>query len=65
MNEGEIKNNRFFKSAKKFRKTIEDFFKITLPKIAPTLRNRINDNFQIINPAPSGCLDIHYLKIKS
>jgi hypothetical protein len=53
MNE-EIRNNRFFKSAKEFRKTIEDFFEITLPKSAPTLRNRINDNFKIINPASSG-----------
>lgn len=58
MNE-EIRNNRFFKSAKEFRKTIEDFFEITLPKIALTLRNRINDNFQVISPAPSGCLGIY------
>ena len=53
MNE-QIRNNQFFKSAKEFRETVEVFFEITLPKIAPTLRNRINDNFQIINPASSG-----------
>jgi len=49
-----IRNNRFFKSAKEFRETISEFFDVTLPKISGTLRNRINDNFQIINPVSSG-----------
>lgn len=52
MNE-RIRNNRFFKSAKEFRETIAHFFEKTLPNIAPTLRDRINDNFEIINPVPS------------
>lgn len=53
MNE-EVRNNRVFKSAKEFRDSISDFFSATLPKISHTLRDRINDNFQTINPAPSG-----------
>jgi transposase len=52
MNE-RVRNNRFFKTAKEFRETIALFFDVTLPKISGTLRGRINDNFQIINPASS------------
>ena len=53
MNE-HVRNNHFFKSAKEFREAISDFFEQTLSKIAQSLRDRINDNFQRINPAPSG-----------
>jgi transposase len=53
MNE-QVRNNVFFTSAKQFRDTIVDFFKTSIPKIAQFLRSRINDNFQTINPVPSG-----------
>lgn len=53
MNE-ECRNNVFFSSAKAFRDAINNFFDVTLPKIAQSLRGRINDNFQTINPVPSG-----------
>ena len=53
MNE-EVRNNIFFSSAKVFRDAINGFFDVTLPKIAPSLRGRINDNFQMIKPVPSG-----------
>jgi transposase len=53
MNE-QVRNNVFFTSAKQFRDTIVDFFKTYIPKIAQFLRSRINDNFQTINPVPSG-----------
>jgi transposase len=52
MNE-EVRNNIFFSSAKTFRDAINGFFDITLPKIAQSLRGRINDNFQTLNPVPS------------
>ena len=50
MNE-QARNNKFFKSAKDFRQSIEHFFKKTLPDIADSLDGRINDNFQILNHA--------------
>ncbi len=53
MNE-ECRNNTFFSSAKEFRKAISDFFDETIPKIRGQLRSRINDDFQVIKPAPSG-----------
>lgn len=53
MNE-ETRNNVFFSSANLFRDAINGFFEVTLPKIAQSLRGRINDNFQMINPVPSG-----------
>ena len=53
MNE-QVRNNRVFKSAREFRESIADFFDVKLREILPTLRSRINDNFQTINPAPSG-----------
>jgi transposase len=53
MNE-KIRNNHFFKSAKEFRDAITEFFEKILPEISYTLRNRINDNFQIVNPVSSG-----------
>ena len=52
MNE-EVRNNVFFESAKHFRKSISEFFETKIPKIAQSLRERINDNFQTINPVPS------------
>jgi len=53
MNE-QVRNNVFFSSAKAFRNAINEFFDVTLPKIAQSLRSRINDDFQTIKPAPSG-----------
>lgn len=50
MNE-HVRNNQFFISTKKFRGAISGFFKKTLPRIGDALRQRINDNFQILNPA--------------
>ena len=52
MNE-ERRNNVFFESAKHLRKSISEFFETNIPKIAQSLRERINDNFQTINPVPS------------
>ena len=52
MNEN-VRNNVFFTSAKHFRDAISEFFEITISKIAQSLRGRINDNFQTINPVPS------------
>ena len=52
MNEEE-RDNVFFSSAKIFRDTINNFFDVKLPKIAQSLRGRINDNFQTIKPVPS------------
>ena len=53
MNE-EVRNNVFFTSAKHFRDAISEFFDTTIAKIAHSLRGRINDNFQTINPVTSG-----------
>jgi transposase len=53
MNE-EVRNNVFFTSAKNFRDSISSFFETKIPKIAHSLRERINDNFQTIKPVPSG-----------
>ena len=52
MNEEE-RDNVFFPSAKMFRDAINKFFDVKLPKIAQSLRGRINDNFQTIKPVPS------------
>lgn len=52
MNE-QVRNNRFFKSAKEFRESIARFFNETIPTISSSLRYRINDNFQLINSASS------------
>jgi len=48
-----VRNNRFFESAKEFRKEIMDFFEITWPQISQSMTSRINDNFQIIKQASS------------
>lgn len=50
MNE-HVRNNQYFSSAKQFREKIDQFFDETLPQISATLSTRINDNFQILNPA--------------
>lgn len=52
MNEN-VRNNVFFTSAKHFRDAISEFFETTLVTIAPSLRGRINDNFQTLIPSPS------------
>ena len=49
-----VRNNVFFSSAKEFREAIAGFFAHKIREIAPSLRNRINDNFQTIQPVPSG-----------
>ena len=51
MNE-HVRNNQYFSTAKQFREQIDDFFQNTLPNIGDTLASRINDNFQVLNPAP-------------
>lgn len=45
------RNSQYFSTTKKFRASIEKFFKITLPDIADSLNSRINDNFQILKSA--------------
>lgn len=47
MNE-QVRNNRFFKSAKDFKDAINGFFMNLLPRVGNTLNARINDNFQMI-----------------
>ncbi len=58
MNE-QVRNNRFFSSAKEFRDAIAESFDSTLAKIAPFLRGRINDNFQTFHPVPSSWMGIN------
>jgi transposase len=48
------RNNKFFSSPKQFRREIMNFFEVTWPKISLSLRDRINDNFEILNPVSSG-----------
>ncbi len=50
MNE-QVRNNQHFDSAKEFRQKINQFLNETIPIIGHSLNSRINDNFQIINPA--------------
>ncbi len=50
MNEN-VRNNRVFKSTKEFGQAIMGFFKDTWPKICWSMTDRINDNFQRLNPA--------------
>lgn len=45
------RNNRYFATAKEFRRHINHFFETTLPNIGSTLNGRINDNFQTFYPA--------------
>ena len=44
MNE-KVRNNRYFATAKEFRRNIDNFFNVTLPNIGANLNGRINDNF--------------------
>lgn len=50
MNE-HARNNRYFATAKDFRRSINHFFDVILPDIGATLNGRINDNFQKFYPA--------------
>jgi transposase len=52
MNE-EVRNNRYFASAKEFREEILTFFRERLPALADALSRRINDNFQTLENASS------------
>lgn len=52
MNE-EVRNNRYFASAKDFRREIRRFFSDKLPSLAGALSCRINDNFQTLKAASS------------
>ncbi len=45
------RNNRFFNSAKEFRRSITGFFENTWPSIAQSMRKRINDHFQVLESA--------------
>ena len=47
MNE-RVRNNRFFKNTKDFRKEIERFFTEIVPQMGTSLGQRINDNFQLL-----------------
>lgn len=48
MNE-KVRNNRYFATAKEFRRNIDNFFDVTLPDIGANLNGRINDNFQLFS----------------
>jgi transposase len=50
MNE-HARNNRYFQTAAEFKKAIMDFFEITWDKIAFSMIDRINDNFQVLKQA--------------
>jgi hypothetical protein len=52
MNE-QVRNNRYFTSAKVFREEIHRFFSEILPDL-PGYWRRINDNFQTLKNATSG-----------
>ncbi len=51
MNE-HVRNNKFFDSAKEFRKAVLDFFDQTWNEIKYDMRRRINDNFHPLKQAP-------------
>lgn len=53
MNE-HVRNNVVFASKTAFKEALDTFFKATWDKIAHSLKSRINDNFQILKPVPSG-----------
>ena len=52
MNE-HVRNNVFFESVKEFREKILAFFELKWADISHLMVDRINDHFQIINPASS------------
>ena len=39
-------NNKYFSTAKEFRRSINEFFISTLPEMGHALDDSINDNFQ-------------------
>ena len=45
MNE-HAQNNKYFATAKEFRRSLNYFFDSTLPTIGASLSSKINDNFQ-------------------
>jgi transposase len=45
------RNGEYFATTKEFRQKTNDFFAITLPRIANSLDSWINDNFQTLTPA--------------
>ena len=49
MNEN-VRNNKVFASAKQFRQEIIGFFEVIWPRISTSMTDRINDNFQRLNP---------------
>ena len=48
------RNNRVFKTVKEFSHAILGFFETTWPKIAASMTDRINDNFQTLSKVSSG-----------
>ena len=48
-----VRDNKVFESVADFTKSILGFFHNTWPRIAPSMTNRINDNFQILGKASS------------
>ncbi len=50
MNE-HVRSNEYFATAKEFRQKTNQFLDETLPRIGASLVSRINDNFQMLNPA--------------
>lgn len=48
-----VRNNIYFSSKAEFTTAINEFFNVTLPKVAGSLVSRITDNFQILRPASS------------
>ncbi|MDD7804481.1 MAG: IS630 family transposase, partial [Endozoicomonas sp. (ex Botrylloides leachii)] len=45
------RNNNYFARPKDFRQKINNFLHVTLPEIGTLLASRINDNFQVFDPA--------------
>jgi transposase len=45
------RNNQYFANTKEFRRLIFEFFQTTLPDIADSLDDTINDNFEILKAA--------------
>ena len=48
------RNNRYFQTATEFKTVIMNFFEVTWDKIAFSMIDRINDNFQMLKQASSG-----------
>lgn len=48
-----VSNNRYYKTARDFKDSVFEFFSKTLPNIAQSLTDRINDNFRIVNTVSS------------